>query len=73
MDLIHGPKGLEAETVVRIVQPYGCPKNGTMGQCYVETLGGKFIGMVCVSSVSDKPGTAPSGTPLTRLTAQEAK
>jgi len=23
-------------TIVRKVQPHGCPRNGTMGHCYVE-------------------------------------
>lgn len=48
LDLIDGA------TVVKI-QPYGCPKNGTMGMCYVghpET--GQFIGMVCANSLEAK-------------------
>jgi hypothetical protein len=38
-------------TVVRVMQPFGCPKNNTMGQCYIETLEGKFLGMVSVHSL----------------------
>ena len=38
-------------TVVRKVQPFGCPRNGTMGQCYVEGLDGTFYGLVCVNSL----------------------
>lgn len=38
-------------TLVRKVQPHGCPKNGTMGQCYVEGLDGTFYGLVCVDSL----------------------
>jgi hypothetical protein len=37
---------------VRKVQPYGCPKNGTMRQCYVERVDtGEFIGLVNESSL----------------------
>jgi hypothetical protein len=39
-------------TLVRKTQPFGCPKNGTMGQCYVESLDGEtFYGLVCVNSL----------------------
>lgn len=38
-------------TLVRKVQPVGCPRNGTMGQCYVEGLDGTFYGLVCVNSL----------------------
>jgi hypothetical protein len=37
---------------VRKVQPYGCPRNGTMRQCYVSRVDtGEFIGLVNVSSL----------------------
>jgi hypothetical protein len=39
---------------VRVVQPYGCPRNGTMDQGYVETIDGHFIGLVCRSSLNSK-------------------
>lgn len=42
---------LAAGTLVRKTQPAGCPRNGTMGQCYVEGLDGTFYGMVCVNSL----------------------
>jgi len=42
---------LAAGTLVRKVQPFGCPRNGTMGQCYVEGLDGTFYGLVCVGSL----------------------
>lgn len=33
-------------------QPVGCPKNGTMGFCYVEdALTGQFYGLVLVNSL----------------------
>lgn len=44
---------LAAGTVVRKVQPHGCPKNGTMGQCYVEgVVDGTFYGLVMVNSLT---------------------
>lgn len=37
---------------VQKVQPYGCPRNGTMGQCYVQVAEtGEFIGMVNLGSL----------------------
>jgi hypothetical protein len=38
-------------TKLRVIQPYGCPKNGTMGMCYVEYLDGTFLGLVCINSL----------------------
>ncbi len=44
---------------VRVVQPHGCPRNGTFGHCYVETAadgddpGGEFIGLVLASSLEN--------------------
>ncbi len=38
--------------IVKVCQPYGCPKNGTMGMCYVETPKGEFIGMVAIGSLA---------------------
>ena len=39
-------------TVVRKVQPHGCPRNGTMGQTYIETEAGEFVGMRCTNSLT---------------------
>lgn len=43
---------------VEVTQPFGCPKNGTMGHCYVNCLTcgnveGKtwFLGLVCLGSL----------------------
>lgn len=37
---------------VRKVQPIGCPKNGTMRQCYVARADtGEFIGLVNLASL----------------------
>jgi hypothetical protein len=43
---------LPAGRIVVKVQPYGCPRNGTMGMCYVgDADTGAFIGMVCEASL----------------------
>lgn len=44
-------RGLQPGLRLRVIQPKGCPKNGTMGMCYTETLEGKFVGLVCVNSL----------------------
>lgn len=53
-DRINPPAGRAinpGELVVK-VQPHGCPKNGTMGMCYIGNKNtGEFIGMVCVNSL----------------------
>jgi len=44
----HVPSG----TLVKVIQPYGCPKNGTMGMCYVDNADtGEFIGLICINSL----------------------
>jgi hypothetical protein len=40
-----------SDDIVRVVQPYGCPRNGTMGHCFVENRAGEFIGLVLVASL----------------------
>jgi hypothetical protein len=37
--------------IVRVIQPHGCPPNGTMGHCYVETRLGEFVGLVLCNSL----------------------
>lgn len=37
--------------IVRVIQPYGWPKNGTMRHCFVETRLGEFIGLVLINSL----------------------
>ena len=41
----------ENGTLVRVCHPYGCPPPNTMGHCHVETLDGKFIGLVACASL----------------------
>lgn len=39
-------------TLVVKTQPHGCPRNGTMGHCYVEdATTGAFYGLVLVNSL----------------------
>lgn len=38
-------------TIVRVCHPHGCPPTNTMGHCHVETLNGKFIGLVSCTSL----------------------
>lgn len=47
----HSAYHLEEGMIVVKTQPHGCPKNGTMGQCYVANLDGEFLGMVCLKSL----------------------
>jgi len=59
---VYEPVGLDVwdrrkhqpEPGARVVktQPHGCPKNGTMGFCYVaDAETGKFYGLVLVNSL----------------------
>lgn len=55
-DLIDRSRGVHRlppdGTRVRVIQPYGCPPNGTMGHCFVEHAdSGEFIGLVQVASL----------------------
>lgn len=52
LDRIDGRTSLKHGDVVRVINVYGCPKANTMGHCYVgDAKTGKFIGMVCTSSL----------------------
>ena len=53
-DVINPPaQGLEPGATVVKIQPHGCPRNGTMGMCYVgDPETGAFIGMVCLKSLT---------------------
>jgi hypothetical protein len=46
-------------TEVQKTQPPGCPTNGIMRQCYIQTLEGEFIGMCNESSLTKTGRTAP--------------
>lgn len=36
---------------VRVINLPGAPKANTMNHCYIETLEGQFLGMVCCNSL----------------------
>lgn len=43
---------LKRGALVRKCQPVGCPRNGTMGHCYVAHAdSGEFVGLVLVNSL----------------------
>jgi hypothetical protein len=41
----------EEGALVRVVHPRGCPPPNTMGHCHVETLAGRFVGLVACASL----------------------
>ena len=52
-DIFDPKTTLRPGALVVKVQPYGCPKNGTMGQTYVgDSQTGTFIGMVALASLT---------------------
>jgi len=52
MDVLHPPFGNpENGAILRVINKHGCPKANTMGMCYVETMDGEFMGMVCTNSL----------------------
>jgi hypothetical protein len=45
---------------VQMIQPWGCPRNGTMGMVYVQLAEeGEFIGLVSKASLVKTGRTAP--------------
>jgi hypothetical protein len=44
---------------VHVVQPHGCPKNGTLGMVFTQTLDGEFIGLVSKASLVKTGKVAP--------------
>jgi hypothetical protein len=51
MDLIHQCTTAKKGDSVRVVNLPSAPKCNTMGQCHIETLEGKFLGMVSCNSL----------------------
>ena len=46
-------RSIEPGTVVRKIQPHGCPRNGTMGMTYIgDAETGDFIGLVMLNSLT---------------------
>jgi len=50
-DLIDPKTNLKPGDIVRVTKCHGCPPPNTMGHCHVETLDGKFIGLVQTASL----------------------
>lgn len=44
---------LKKGDLVKTVNRFGCPKFGTMGQGYIESLQGEFLGMVSLNSLEE--------------------
>ena len=40
-----------AGQIVRVINLYGAPKANTMNHCYIESLDGKFLGLVHTNSL----------------------
>lgn len=51
LDLIDGRTNAIKGHCYRVINKYGCPPANTMGQCYIETIDGEFLGMVSTSSL----------------------
>lgn len=54
LDLLDpNPYHPEPGTRVRKTQPHGCPRNGTMGHCYIEdATTGAFYGLCLLASLA---------------------
>jgi hypothetical protein len=51
-DVFDGRTDLKPGDRVVKTQPHGCPRNGTMGHCFVaDAETGKFVGLVMVKSL----------------------
>jgi hypothetical protein len=44
--------GIKDGDRVRVVNLPGCPKANTMNHCHIETMDGKFGGLVCCNSLT---------------------
>ena len=56
IDRIDPPHGVQTGKLksgdrVRVVNIHGCPPANTMGQCYINSMGGDFLGMVSTASL----------------------
>jgi len=52
-DRIDPKTTLKKGDIVRVCHPHGCPAPNTMGHCHVETLDGKFLGLVHCNSLTE--------------------
>jgi hypothetical protein len=63
-------RNVETNDIVRVINLYGCPPANTMGQAYIQHLGGEFIQMVCTGSLV--PLTATEKKYVRRVTTKTA-
>lgn len=48
----RGTREIPIGEVVRVINRVGCPKANTMGHCYIESMTGEFLGLVCTDSLT---------------------
>jgi hypothetical protein len=54
LDLVHRIHEIPIGTRVRVIHPHGCPRPNTMNHCHVESLDGRFLGLVCCASLTEE-------------------
>jgi hypothetical protein len=54
LDKIDGSTDLQDGETVRVIQPFGCPRNGTMGHTFVQRMDGTWGGLVHCNSLHTK-------------------
>ena len=52
LDQLHVCSNASPGDVVQVVKRHGCPPPNTLGQCHIQSLEGKFLGMVSIASLS---------------------
>jgi len=50
----HNTSLVKQGDIVRVINLHGAPKANTMGHCYIQTLAGELIDMVCTNSLVRK-------------------
>jgi hypothetical protein len=54
LDKIDARTNLQDGETVRVIQPFGCPRNGTMGHTFVQRMDGTWGGLVHCNSLHTK-------------------
>jgi len=54
LDKIDGRTNLQDGETVRVIQPFGCPRNGTMDHTFVQRIDGSRGGLVHCNSLHTK-------------------
>lgn len=50
-DILDPKTPLQGGESVRVIHPWGCPKPNTMNHAHIESLDGKFLGLVHCNSL----------------------